>query len=32
LDEEKLKHAGLPQRKGFGGTVLHSLLRLAKSQ
>jgi hypothetical protein len=31
LDEEKLKHAGLAQQNGFGPTVLHSLLRLAKA-
>jgi hypothetical protein len=31
LDEEKLKHAGLAQQKGFGGTVFHRLLRLAKA-
>jgi hypothetical protein len=30
LDEEKLKHAGLAQQNGFGPTVLHRLLRLAK--
>jgi hypothetical protein len=30
LDEEKLKHAGLSQQKGFGPTVSDRLLRLAK--
>jgi hypothetical protein len=31
LDQEKFKHAGLAQQNGFGPTVLHSVLRLAKA-
>jgi hypothetical protein len=31
LDKEKLKHVGLGQQNGFGPTVLHSWLRLAKA-
>jgi hypothetical protein len=30
LDKEKSKDAGLGQQNGFGGSFLHSLLRLLK--